>query len=480
MAAKALSESEQRVKFVWGPHPGGQTRFASCPIREIFAEGNRGGGKTDALIMKFLAHVGTGYGAAWTGVIFRREYKHLDDVVKKCKRWIPQIFPGARWLASKGDYKWIFPGGEELFLRAMKDPNDYWSFHGHEYPFIGWEELTNWPNDSCYEVMKSCNRCSVPGVPRFYCSTGNPFGAGHGWVKEYFIDIGREGTVAMDEQGNARVRIHVVLEENTTMMENDPDYVKQLDGIKNPELRKAWREGDWDIVVGGFLQGIWDHKVHKVTPFDVPLDWPRWRAMDWGFAAPFSIGWYTISPDGVVYRYRELYGYGGKANTGTRETAKQVAEQVIKIEAKERKAGILFRRNPADSQIYSNDGREKSIEEIFRKDVDPPVRWVKVKKGAGSRVNGAQMIVMALQQEKFKVFNTCTHWLRTVPALMPDPHNWEDVDTSMEDHAWDETMYSLRSRHRALQMDDKDKGPAPGTFDWLIKVSSEKKTTMTV
>ena len=471
MVETELSQPE----IAWEPWKGGQTKFLTCPVREILAEGNRGGGKTDTLIMKFLSHVGRGHGAAWTGVIFRREYKHLDDVVKKCKRWIPRIFPGARWLASKGDYKWVFPEGEELLLRAMKDPDDYWSYHGHEYPFIGWEELTNWHNEECYDKMKSCNRCSVPGVPRFYVSSANPYGAGHGWVKEYFIDIGPEGTVATDEQGNERVRIHVVLEENTTMMENDPEYVKALDGIKNKELRKAWRDGDWDIVVGGFLQGIWKPKVHAVKPFEIPADWPRWRALDWGFAAPYSVGWYTISPDGVIYRYRELYGYGGKTNTGTREPANAVAKNILELEKSERAVGIIFSRNPADSNIGQNDGREVTIEELFRK---AGVRWVKTKKGAGSRESGAQVIVQALAEEKFKVFNTCVHFIRTVPALMPDPHNWEDVDTNMEDHVWDEVMYSLRSRHKALQPGKAGSKPKEGTFDWMLEATAaqEKKT----
>jgi len=47
---------------------------------------------TDTLLMKYLRYVDAGFGSAWTGIIFRREYKHLDDIVKKSKRWIPQIF----------------------------------------------------------------------------------------------------------------------------------------------------------------------------------------------------------------------------------------------------------------------------------------------------------------------------------------------------------------------------------------------------
>jgi len=474
MAETALSPIEPDLKIVWTPYEGGQTRFLTCPIKEIFAEGNRGGGKTDTLLMKFLRYVGVGYGAAWTGVIFRREYKHLDDIIKKSKRWIPQIFPGARWLGSNNSYKWIFPDGEQLLFRTMNDPEKYWDYHGHEYPFIGFEELTNWPTDECYEVMKSCSRCSIDGVPKFYLSTGNPFGAGHGWVKARFIDIGPEGTVAIDEAGNSRVRINVSLDDNPAIIENDPEYVKQLEGIKNPELKKAWRHGDWDIAVGGFLQGIWDSKVHKVKPFKIPSDWPRWRAMDWGSAKPYSIGWYCLSPEGEIYRYRELYGGdGNKPNVGSRESATVVAKRIYKIEAQERKAGIRFLKNPADSAMWADVGNEQSINDLFKKQ---KVRWVKSKKGPGSRVIGAQLIINALTENKFFVFDICKHWLRTIPVLMPNASNWEDVDTEMEDHAWDETMYSLRSRHKVLSVEQKEEGPAVGTFGWLEQVTSNKVT----
>lgn len=474
-----MGQGQVDPKVIWAPHEGSQTRFLTCPIKEILYEGTRGPGKTDALLMKFAQHVGRGYGEAWRGIIFRREYKHLDDVVAKSKKWFKRIFPKARFLSSKGDYKWVFPDGEELLLRAMKDPDDYWNYHGHEYPFIGWEELTNWPNDLCYTVMKACNRSSTMGVPRFYCSTANPYGAGHGWVKERFIDIGPPETIVSDDEGNKRVRIHGYLEENSHLMEADPAYAKELDAIENPELRKAWREGDWDIVVGGFLQGVWSHQDHVVEPFEIPAHWPRWRAMDWGYAKPYSIGWYAMSPEGVIYRYREMYGYGGKADHGSREEAPVVAKRVYEAEKPERKAKIKLTKNPADDAIWSKDGRIHSIESMFRK---KPYRiiWTKAGKGAGSRERGAQVVIAHLRARTFKVFNTCKHFIRTVPILMPDDNNWEDVDTAQEDHAWDELRYSLVSRHRVADQDYEKKNPKPGTFDHMMQVTEQQRGRRTI
>lgn len=504
--AEAISPAANVSNVGWAPFPGGQVQYLSCPVREIFLEGNRGGGKTELLLVRYLAEVGK-YGDAWRGIIFRREYKHLEDLIAKSKRLFRKLGVKARWLSSKGDYKWIFEGGEELIFRAMKDPEDYWNYHGHEYPFIAWEELTNYPDDGCYEKMKSCNRCSVPDVPRVYHSTGNPFGAGHGWVKQRFINLGPSGTIYKNpENGMMRVRIHVDLDDNKALLAADPEYIAQLEAIENPALRKAWRDGDWDITVGGFLQGVWDHDIHILQEADLealgfegglpPRDWKRWRALDMGFAAPFSVGWYAKDPEnGNIYRYRELYGWGGKPNLGTRQSPDEVAEEIVKIEARERAMGIEFKKNPADTSLWGATsqkvaGREITQAELMREvkdDYGVGVGWIPAKKGPGSRINGAQVVVQALKNAKkgkpagFYVTHSCRHFIRTVPILMPDPGNWEDVDTDMEDHVWDEWRYSLVSHQRIFKTSAQESNePVPGTFDWLMKYGNEqeKKASM--
>lgn len=471
---------------IWEPHPGSQRHFLTCPAYEVLFEGERGPGKTDALLMDFAQLCGQGHGYDWRGVLFGREYKHLDEVVIKSKKFFSRIFPSARWIGSKDQYKWVWPDGEELLLRRMKDPDEYWDYHGHEYPWIGWEELTKWPDDGCYEIMKSCSRSTNPEIPRKYRATCNPFGAGHNWVKRRFIDIGPPKTVLTDENGLTRCRIHGSMLENTHLMQADPMYRKRIMSIENPELRKAWLEGDWNIVVGGFLQGVWSNDC-LVKPFNIPLHWKRWRAMDWGYARPYSVGWYCMDPDSrVIYRYRELYGWGGKENVGTREAAEEVAAKILKMEALEKKAGIKFMNNPADAAIWASiggkriDGTELTIGELFGKQ---GCKWRPAKKGAGSRVVGAQIIVQMLKNGTFKIFGDPKtgsskqnpHFLRTVPVIMPDEKNWEDVDTEMEDHCWDEVRYSLSSRHRPTPLRVEEESPKPGTFDWLLTYDEREK-----
>ena len=104
---------------IWAPQPGSQVAFlSSTAIFEVLYEGTRGGGKTDCLIMSFCNEVGKGFGPAWKGILFRQTYKQLTDVISKTKKWLPQIWPGAKF--NNSEHTWTFPGGEQLRLRQFQ------------------------------------------------------------------------------------------------------------------------------------------------------------------------------------------------------------------------------------------------------------------------------------------------------------------------------------------------------------------------
>lgn len=101
----------EEQNIIWEPLPGSQELAISCPCHHILYEGTRGPGKTDAQLMRFRRRVGQGYGIFWRGVIFDREYKMLDDLVLKSKKWFNRFGDGATWLSSGKDYKWVWPSG---------------------------------------------------------------------------------------------------------------------------------------------------------------------------------------------------------------------------------------------------------------------------------------------------------------------------------------------------------------------------------
>lgn len=196
----------RRTPVLWHPMPGSQHAYMTCPITEVLYEGTRGPGKTDALLMSFAQHIGK-WGKEWVGIIFRRTYPELDDVINKSLKWFSVMFPQAKY--NRGEHFWEWPTGERLMFRHMKTSDDYHSYHGHSYPFIGFEELTTWPSPDCYVQMLSTCRSTVPDMPRMIRATTNPYGcvafgdvltATRGWVPiqevakgEKLLSVDREG-----------------------------------------------------------------------------------------------------------------------------------------------------------------------------------------------------------------------------------------------------------------------------------------------
>ena len=491
LSGKTLQENNNRlmistnpdINVIWEPHEGSQELFLSCPVFECLYEGTRGPGKTDALLMDYAQDVGRGYGADWRGIVFRREYKELDDIVKKSKKWFRRIFPRARFLESKSDYKWKFPDGEELFFRAAKNIDDYWSYHGHEYPFLGWEELTNWPDLRLYLDMMSVCRSSNPNVPRKYRATANPYGPGHNSVKSRFIDPMPPGVIYKDPEGRERVRIHGSIYENKTLLAADPQYLENLKAIKDKNKRRAWLFGDWDIVAGGAIDDVWDRDIHEIAPFKIPSSWYVDRAFDWGSSKPFSVGWWAESdgteatladgrkkswPRGTLFRIAEWYGWNGNPNEGVRMIDSNIGKGIRERETKlkEYHTGMRILPGPADSSIFDADpGKDSTAQGINAGYYGKSIHknrdiFVHADKSPGSRKRRLESLRRHLNASLEKrmedpglfVFDTCRDgFLRTMPVLTRDRNDPDDVDTDAEDHVMDETGYRLTATKKIVR-----------------------------
>lgn len=525
MIAKIPSRQKfaEPINTAWKPLPGSQTLAIACPYNRILYHGTRGPGKTEAQLGKFAAYVGKGYGKFWRGVIFGRTYKNLDDIVAKSQRFFPKVFEGAEFKSSKDQYKWVFPDGEELLLRHIKKASDYDAYHGHEYPFIGWNELTTYPTREVYDLMMSCNRSGfdtiehspgvsqkvrdeagfyrdcgdpipeelskqfLPPIPLIVFSTTNPHGPGHNWVKRDIIDRAPAGvpfeqktivfnprTKRKEEVTKTQVHIFGSYRENKYLT---PEYVAELDAIKDPNKRKAWLGGDWSVASGGALDGFWEPRVHIIPRFKVPASWKLDRSFDWGSSHPFSVGFWAIAsgeqvvlPNGRLFcpvkgslvRVAGLYGvqtiksgagvvtpaYG--TNKGVGWEAKKVARKI-----KERQTSLLnngwvqgeFRPGPADSQIYAVTEKESGC--IGDKMAEEGITFVPADKKPGSRKNGLEgfktMLAASVSGEGrgFYVMDNCEEFIQTVPYLPRDEDDPDDVDTDAEDHVYDECRYRI-------------------------------------
>jgi hypothetical protein len=467
----------------WEALPGSQTLFLESDfVFELLYHGTRGPGKSASLLVSYFNHVGRGLGSDWKGIIFRQTYKQLKDLYEKSREIFDVVCPEAKFNQAK--YEWTFPDGEILLFRQFQREEDYYNYHGHEYPFIGWDELTNWKTSVGYKRMMSCCRTTNPDVPKMIRSTTNPYGPGHNWVKSHFMLPEKDGVILrkkyrienpitkkVTEEYLTKCSIKGTLWENTILLESDPTYVIQLkQTAKNPEELKAWTEGDWNIVAGGMFDDVWSEKYNVVKPFEIPAGWKLDRSYDWGSSSPFSVGWWAESDGsdyvdgngkvrssvkGDLYRVGEWYGWTGQENTGLKMLDADIAKGI-----KDRERSMFGNRvvqpGPADTQIYNVENGRSIASEMSTYGVS----WTRADKS--SRVNGwANMRsyikqahpnepIDGVSQPREKpglfVFETCSQFRRTVPVLTRSDKNLDDVDDKeTEDHIADETRYRIRA-----------------------------------
>lgn len=502
---------QSNIDVVWRPIPNSSQELAldtRCQI--TLYTGARGPGKTDTQLMRFRRRVGVGYGAFWRGIIFDKEYKNLEDIITKSKRWFNAFNDGAKFLESASSLKWVWPSGEELLFRVAEKESDYWKYHGHEYPYLGWNELTKYPTSALFDMMMSTNRSSfrpedypkaidgdiynktgqivfvndgmryeLPPIPLEVFATCNPYGPGHGWVKRKFIDVAPYGTVVRKQVKviSPQTKKEEIVERTQvaifgSYVENiylDPQYIATLNEEKDPNRKKAWLTGDWNIVAGGALDDVWNEQVHVLPRFVIPESWRIDRCMDWGSSHPFWIGWFaeangeeaTIIHNGQEFSFCPVPGslvllheYYGTEEIGSNKGLKLSAADVAKNAKKYENALALTEwisgpvwAGPADNQI--RDVRESDVETIEEKMAKHGITWIQSDKSPGSRKIGLQLLRDRLESATRRegpgiyFMEHCRAAISILPTLPRDPDNLDDVDTDAEDHPYDAIRYRV-------------------------------------
>lgn len=399
--------------------------------------GARGGGKTDAGIIwmsKDREH------PKYRGLIIRKNADDLSDWVDRARQiYVPM---GAEVTGKPATFK--FKNGGIIRTGHLKDENAYEKYQGHEYQRILIEELTQIPTEERYlRLLASC-RSTIPELkPRAFLTT-NPGGPGHAWVKARFIDIGEPNKVHKDPiTGRGRMFIPAKVEDNPTLIENDPQYVNFLESLPD-NLRRAWRDGRWDIFAGQYFTE-WNPAVHIVDPFKIPDTWKRYRTIDFGRTAPFCCYWVAIDYDGNAWVYREYYSHRPDLHELGKDASENI-DEVIRLSG-----GEHYQYTVADSSIFSKTGHGETIGQIFQR------KGILALPSSKDRIAGWTVFHEYLRYDKdtapkLKFFSTCHNAIRTIPTLIHDERNVEDLDTTGEDHTADAVRYLLQTfRERKTQ-----------------------------
>jgi hypothetical protein len=221
----------------------------------------------------------------------------------------------------------------------------------------------------------------------------------------------------------------------------DQQYERKLLSLP-PELRKAYREGDWDIFPGQYFPE-WRKKTHVTAEHrSYPPDFERVLSLDWGFVKPGSCGWWVLTPDGHAYREAEY--------VFTRTTAFAVGKEIGRRCLEAELTRIKYLVYDTAMEIPQNDSGESTIETVCR-GMKAAGLFISTVKADKDRINGWQRFRhwLGLAPDGLPWMQAsplCAYFARTIPSLVSDDTKPEDVNTDGEDHSADESRYFFMSR----------------------------------
>lgn len=94
------------------------------------------------------------------------------------------------------------------------------------------------------------------------------------------------------------------LHDGTDWTEHGRDYITRLQSMTGLERDRRYL-GKW-VGAEGMVYSDWDRSTHVVRRSEIPVEWRRFRAIDFGYTNPSVCQWWAVDHDDRMYLYREL------------------------------------------------------------------------------------------------------------------------------------------------------------------------------
>lgn len=401
-------------------------------VDDLLYGGAAGGGKSEWALHRAnrlsLKHPGH------KTLALRRTFPRLRDslIERSLER-----FDTSQARYHSGEKVWKYANGSKITFGYCDNEEDVSQYLSTEYDLIIFDELTEFTERMFTKIRSRCRTRMVKrrmGVRPHVIAMTNPGQIGHVWVKRYFVTATDYGqSIVTYDLGDGYTRTAAFVPAKVSDNPHiDPDYVRNLRSMDEVSQRQ-YLHGDWDVFEGQFFTEF-DRGIHVIEPFAIPKEWPRATGIDYGYTNPMACLWAAFDQDGRPIVYRELY-----------ETKLTPGQQANRILAASNTARERITYNVLDPSCWAKTGIGDSIHDQYRREGLACKRAMNARRDGWARVRE----FLKLDEEGkpgILFFETCSELLRTLPELIHDDTNPEDLDTDGEDHLADALRYLLMSR----------------------------------
>lgn len=443
----------------------------------IIMGGGRGGGKSACLVMLLLRDV-IRFGKSYVGALVRRDLAGLQNLIALISQEMA-LYPelkGSRFLTGRNEFR--FNNGAVLYAHYIKDQDSYNRFQGESLSHLYADELAQIPEPAPLLRLISSLRTSDPSVKPRFVGTCNSIGPGSWWLYQHIVSKAIPWKPMQSELfGREVCLISSTLFDNTYLTDRE-GYINTLKASTNFDPVKAEAEiyGRWGGGVGSFFGHVYspERQMLSQLPTGLPIEDPSFRAsrdvfiaLDWGTRAPSAAALIYRTPTACEWDGRML---GAKSlvlvdtiytntatpdgtpqwNTGDRTlTTTKMAGMIRELCLKNGVSldDIPIKHRIMDAALGAQLGsREGSLGQQL---ADAGCKMIAGPKGLRSIGWTALIALMEASGDHsvpgWYVTENCKPWFATVPTLVYDEKNKEDLATDGPDHLVDCIRYLIMS-----------------------------------
>jgi hypothetical protein len=412
-----------------------QKVFHSQPERFRLYGGAAGGGKSLGIVME--AFMQALQFPKLQVCLFRKTFPELEvSLIREMHLSVPKDL----YHYNESKHTAVLPNDSLIKFSHLEHAKSIFEHQGAQYGAIGFDELTHFTFDE-WTYLRTRNRSKIAWHRSNMFAATNPGGVGHAWVKSLWIDKkpapGMDAAHYLPEQYSFTP---AKITDNPHLLEADPEYLAELDRLP-PALRAALREGSWDMFAGQYFDNFSPNRHVGAAPtnaqgvIEIPRHWPKWIAIDWGFAHDFDIQYVTYTGKKFI-TYRE--------QTGNKLTGRQIGQLIVETLRK-------FNEEP-DHVFLSHDAFAKKTDEmtvaIQIGDELVAANFVRPTMCDRDRIGGWALMYDLLREDRWMIDRSCTRLIETIPLMIRDPKETEDCVKMDGDDPADCARYSLKTRAR--------------------------------